>query len=219
VASCRTDITGNETESSIMSEFSPEEIIAHRFTQSRRKGYDTLQVDGYLERLAVYVGHMQEQIARQQATERTALEMLQQAQIIADETVAAAQRDAETLRQHAMQGLENAKKDAQATVNAAQAEADRTLLTARVQAEAAIERAQAKVAELEAAGRARTKEFDMIVDESRASAAHTAGELRSAGARLVEMAEHFEFELATRGEEIGTSNAAIDLGEQRVEVP
>ena len=202
-----------------MSEFSPEEIIAYRFSSGRRKGYDTLQVDAYLERLAMHVGQMQEQLARQQATERTALEVLQQAQAIADETIAAAQRDAETLRQHAMEGLENAKKDAHATVNAAQAEADRTLLTARVQAEAAIERGQARVAELEAAGAARTKEFDMIVDDLRLSAARSAGELRSAGARLVEMAEHFEFELATRGEDIGSINGAtIDLGEQRVEV-
>ena len=84
-----------------MSEFSPEDIIAYRFTQGRRKGYDTLQVDSYLERLAVHVGHLQEELARHQATERTALEVLQHAQVVADETVAAAQREAETLRRHA----------------------------------------------------------------------------------------------------------------------
>jgi len=203
-----------------MSEFSPEDIIAYRFTQGRRKGYDTLQVDSYLERLAVHVGRLEEELARHQATERTALEVLQHAQVVADETVAAAQREAEQLRRHAREGLENAKKDAHAIFNAAQADADRTLLTARVQAEAAIERGQAKVAELEAAGVARTKEYDLIVDELRMSAAQTAGELRSAGVRLVGMAEHFEFELATRGEIVETrTDDPVELSERPVQVP
>ena len=183
-----------------MSEFSPEQIIAHRFTRGRRKGYDTLEVDGYLERLAVHVSRLEEELARHQATERTALEVLQHAQVVADETVAAAQREADTLRQHARKGLENTKKDAHAIFNAAQADADRTLLTARVQAETEIERGQAKVAELEAAGAARAKEYDLVVEELRTSAAQSAGELRAAGAQLAKMAEHFEFELATRGE-------------------
>ncbi len=220
LASRHIDMTRNETRSTPMSEFSPEEIIAYRFTRSRRKGYDTLQVDGYLERLAVHVGRMQQELARHQATERTALEVLQQAQTVADETVAAAQRDAEKLRHNAACGLENAKKDAHAMVNSARAEADRTLLTARVQAEAMVERGQAKLAELELAGQARIKEFEQVVDELRISATQSAGELRSAGSRLVEMAEHFEFELATRGEEINTTtDESIALEEQPVRVP
>ena len=84
----------------------------------------------------------------------------------------------------------------------ARADADRALLTARVQAEAAIERSQAQVADLEAAGRTRTKQYEQIVDNARRSAGQSAAEFRSAGARLIELAEHFEIELASRDEQI-----------------
>ena len=89
--------------------FTRDDIIAHRFTSGRRKGYDTLEVDGYLERLAEHVGWMQTELAKHQATERSALDVLLQAQRVADETVAAAQRDADTLRRNAECGLENAR--------------------------------------------------------------------------------------------------------------
>ena len=202
-----------------MTEFTRDDIVAHRFITNRRKGYDPLEVDEYLTRLADHVGRMEAELVRHQASERAALDVLQQAQRVADETVAAAQRDAETLRQNAKHGLENAKKDARATLDAARAEADRALLSARVQAEAAVEHSKAQISELEASGVARTKEFDRIVEELRVAAAQSATELRSAGVRLVEMAEHFEFKLATGGEEIGMADdVSINSGENRVEV-
>ena len=89
-----------------------------------------------------------------------------------------------------------------------------------MQAEAAIERGQAKVAELEAAGVARTREYDLVVEELRTSAAQSAGELRAAGAQLAKMAEYFEFELATRGE-IAAPRSAEQLAfdERPLQVP
>ncbi len=199
--------------------FTRDDIIAHRFTSGRRKGYDTLEVDGYLESLAEYVGWMQTELSRHQATERTALEVLLQAQRVADETMATAQRDADKLRRNAAEGLENARKDARAMLEAARADADRALLTARVQAESALERSRSQIAELEAAGLARSNEFNRLVEQLRSSAAATASELRSAGSRLAEMADHFEFELATRGEGIGVGDdGSIGLLEERVEV-
>ena len=211
-------MTDNDLGAAAMREFTRDDIIAHRFTSSRRKGYDTLEVDGYLERLAEYVGWMQTELARHQATERTALDLLHQAQRVADDTVAAAQRDADQLRQNAAAGLENARQDARAMLDAARAEADTTLLTARVRADTAIEQSQEQIAQLEAAGLARNKELDLVAEELRTSTAASAAELRAAGSRLVEMAEHFEFEAATRGEKIGVHNdRSIDRGEERVE--
>lgn len=202
-----------------MGEFTRGDIIAHRFTSGRRKGYDTLEVDGYLERLAEYVGWMQAELTRHQATERSAIDVLLQARHVADETVAVAKRDAEKLRRNAAIGLENARKDARAMLDEARADADRNLLSARVEAEADLERSRSQIAELEAAGVARTREFDRIVEELRYTAARSAAEFRTAGSRLVEIAEHFEFELATRGEEMGVpDDESIDLGEERVEV-
>jgi DivIVA domain-containing protein len=202
-----------------MQGFTRDEIIAHRFASGRRKGYDTLEVDGYLERLAEYVGWMQAELSRHQATERGALDVLLQAQRVADETVASAQCDAEKLRRNAAEGLENARKDAHAMLDAARADADRTLLSARVQAEADLERSRTQIAELEAAGAARVDEINRLIEDLRCCAAQQASEFRSAGSRLVEIAEHFEFELATRGEGIGTHDEeSIDRSEERVEV-
>jgi DivIVA domain-containing protein len=180
-----------------MLEFSSEDIVAHRFTRTRRKGYDTLEVDRYLGRLAEHVGRMEAELDRLKATEWAALDTLQQAQHIAAETVAAARRDAEKLGQDARDGLENARKDALSMMGAARAEADKTLLAAQAQAEAAIETRQLRISELEVARIERTKRFDGIVGELSRSATQSATELRSTGTRLVEMAEHFEFRLAT----------------------
>lgn len=104
-------------------------------------------------------------------------------------------------------------------LDAAHADADRALLTARVQAESTLERSRLQIAELEAAGLARSNEFNRLVDELRSAAAGSASELRSAGSRLAEMADHFEFELATRGEGIGGGDhGSVGLLEERVEV-
>ncbi len=201
-----------------MRELSRDDIIAHGFTIGRRKGYDTLEVDGYLERLAEYVGWMQGELARHQASERTALDVLQQAQRVADETVATAQGDAAKLRQHAADGLENARQDARAMLDNARAEADRTLLSARVRAESTVEHTRSQIAELEAEGLARLDEANRLVGELRCFAAQSASDFRSAAARLIEMADQFEFESATRGERIVVHDAeSIELGEERVE--
>jgi DivIVA domain-containing protein len=206
--------------------FTRDDIIAHRFTSGRRKGYDTLEVDGYMERLAEYVGWMQTELAKHQATERSALDVLLQAQRVADETIAAAERDADKLRRNAASGLENARKDARALLDEARADADRALLSARVQAEAAVENSRAQIAELEAAGAARLDDVNRLVEDLRSTAAGTAAQFRSAGSHLAEMADHFEFELATRGEGIGRRSdesaeitATAETTEERIEVP
>lgn len=204
-----------------MQHFTRDEIIAHRFTSSRRKGYDTLEVDAYLEALAEYVGWIQGELARHQATERTALEVLQRAQRLADETIASAERDATTLRRQAVEGMENARKDARAMLDAARADADRTLLSARVHAEATVDGGEKRLAELEAKGVARTQEFERIIDGLRKAAAQAASEFRSAGAQLVQIAEHFDFEVATRGTGIGESDddgAVVELSGRTLEV-
>jgi DivIVA domain-containing protein len=223
-------MTGNELGAAAMREFSRDDIIAHRFTSGRRRGYDTLEVDGYLERLAEYVGWMQGELARHRATERTALDVLQQAQRVADETVAAAQRDAEALRQNAAAALESAQQDAAAalesaqqdassTRDAARTEADRTLLSAQVQAESAVERSRSQIAELEAAGAERLDEVNRLIVELRRSAAECALDFRSAGSRLLEMADHFEFEFHAPGEAIAVHNdESVDFGEESVGV-
>lgn len=202
-------------------EFAHDDIIAHRFTSGRRKGYDTVEVDRYLKRLAEYVGWMQGELARHQATERTALDVLQQAQRVADGTVASAQSEAQRLLGNAAEGLENARKDARATLDAARAEADNTLLSARVQAESAVEDSRSRTAQLEAAGMERLDEINRLVEELSNSAAKCASDLRSTGERLLEMADHFqfEFEIPSLAEESGVrDDGSVDLDEGRLEV-
>lgn len=202
-----------------MREFAHDDIIAHRFTRGRRKGYDTVEVDGYLKRLAEYVGWMQGELARHQATERTALDVLLQAQRVADETVASAQCEAERLLRNAAEGLENARKDARSTLDAARAEADKSLLSARVQAESEVEDTRSQIAELETAGMARLAEVNRLVDELRNSAAVCVSDFRSAGSRLVEMADHFECSIPSLAVGVvGHDDGSVDLGEERVEV-
>jgi DivIVA domain-containing protein len=203
-----------------MQGFSRDDIIAHRFTTGRRKGYDTVEVDSYLERLAEYVGWMQTELAKHEAPERGAIDVLLQAQRVADETVAAAERDAEKLGRNAATGLENARQDARTMLDAARADADRTLLSARVQAEAELERGRTQLAELEAARAARQDEFNQLVEDLRSSAAGIAAQFRSAGSRLAEMADHVEFELAAQRDELGQhDNESVERNEERVEVP
>ncbi len=203
-----------------MHHYSREDIIAHRFTSRRWTGYDTVEVDAYLERLAEYVGRMQEELTLHQASERAALDVLQQAQRIADETVAAAQREADVLRRNAAAGLENARQDARSTLDAARAEADRTLLSAQAQAESALERSRSQIAELEAAGAARLDAINRIVEELRRATGDCAADFRSAGSRLVEMADQFEcrFDAHTEGTE-AHHGGSVELVEERVQVP
>jgi DivIVA domain-containing protein len=202
-----------------MQELSRDDIIGHDFTRARRKGYNPLEVDGHLERIAEYVGWMQAELARHRASERTALEVLQQAQRVADETMATAQRDAEKLRRNAAAGLENARRDARSMLDAARAEADSTLLSAQAQAESAIEQSSSQVAEFEAAGLARLDEANRLVEKMKISAAECASDFRSAGSRLIEMADQFESEFDAPREGIGMhDDVAVELDEPRVEV-
>ena len=101
----------------------------------------------------------------------------------------------------------------------ARAEADRAVLSARVQAEADLERSRAQIAELEAAGAARLSEVNRLLEDLRTTAAGTAAQFRSAGSQLAELADHFEFELATQSDEIGQRSAgSLDRHEERIEV-
>jgi DivIVA domain-containing protein len=213
------DVTEAEQAGEEMQELSRDDIIGHRFTSGRRKGYDPVEVDAYLERLAEYVGRMQAELARHQASERTALEVLQQAQRVADETLTTAQRDAEKLRQNAADGLENARRDARSLLDAASAEADSTLLSARARAESAIEQGRTQIAELEAAGLARLGEARRLVEKMSNSAAECASDFRSAGSRLIEMADQFESEFDALREDVGLhDDSAVELDEPRAEV-
>jgi DivIVA domain-containing protein len=202
-----------------MQDFNRDTIIAHRFTSSRRKGYDTLEVDGYLERVAEYVGWMQGELARHQATERSALDVLLQAQRVADETISTAERDAERIRQNAKDGLENARQDARRMLEEARTEADRTLLSAQVEAETALESSREQIAELDAAAAHRVDEHNRLVERFKISVNESASEVRLAGSRLLEMADQFQFEIAAKTEPIGISeNEAADLQDRHVKV-
>jgi DivIVA domain-containing protein len=218
VATRHTDMTGIELGASAMRQFTRDDIIAHRFTSGRRKGYDTLEVDGYLQSLAEYVGWMQTELVRHQASERAALDVLLQAQRVADETVASAQRDADKLRQNAADGLENARRDALATLEAARAEADRSLLSAQVEAESAVERSRSQIAELEVEGAARLDSVNRLVEELRGTASECASAFRSASSRLLEMADHFESQFDRREGIEAHHEGSIEFAEERVDV-
>jgi DivIVA domain-containing protein len=144
-----------------MRQFTQEGINSHRFTSRRRKGYDTLEVDMYLEHLAEYVDWTQVELARHQATERTALDMLRNAQCVADDTVAAARRNAERVLREAAEGAELARTEARQTLDDARAEADETVVVARRNAERVLREA------VEGAELART-EARRTLDDARA---------------------------------------------------
>ena len=199
--------------------FTRDDIIAHRFPTARRKGYDTLEVDGYLEHLAEYIGWMQQELARHQASERTALDLLHTAQRVADETVVAAQLEADGVRRHAAEGLDLARRDARQTLDFARAEADRIVVSAQEQAESAVQSSRSQIAELEAAAVDRARELNRLAEELRDFVTLSAAELRRGGSHLLAMADHFQLELADRNKAIGLGgDGSIDLREKRVDV-
>jgi DivIVA domain-containing protein len=136
---------GNARGAEGMREFTHEGINSHRFTSRRKKGYDTLEVDMYLEHLAEYVGWTQAELARHQETEQTALDLLRNAQSVAGETVAAARRNAEQVLRETAEGVELSRTEARLTLDDARAEADETMVVARRSAEQVLREAEVGV--------------------------------------------------------------------------
>jgi DivIVA domain-containing protein len=196
-----------------MRQFTQEGINSHRFTSRRRKGYDTLEVDMYLEHLAEYVDWTQVELARHQATERTALDMLRNAQCVADDTVAAARRNAERVLREAVEGTELARTEARRTLDDARAEGDRIVLSAQVRAESEVECSRSQIAELEVAGMERSMELEQVAAELKNSVAESTAELRFVGLRLLEVAERYDVEFTARDEVIELDGGSHELRE------
>ena len=146
-----TSMNPNEGSAGQMREFTSDDVVAHRFATGRRRGYDTLEVDEYLEHVAEYIGRLRAELDQFRATERVALDVLHHAQRVADETVTAANRDAEAVRRRTKAGLDGARAAARRMLDEARAEADRIVAPAQGRAEAALDESRARISELEAA--------------------------------------------------------------------
>ena len=92
--------------------FTREEIIATHFGSVSRRGYDPMAVDEYLEHVAEYVGWLRNELARHQGNEGAALELLRNAQRVADEKLMAAALGADERRAAAESELLAARSEA-----------------------------------------------------------------------------------------------------------
>ncbi len=201
-----------------MREFTSEEIIATRFGQAR-KGYDPIAVDEYLEHLAEFVGWLRSEVTRHKDNEGAALELLRNAQRVADEKLLAAALCADERRGTAEVELAAARQSAARMLEAARADGDRIVSSARSTALAIEEESRTRVAELEATARERLTAIERLVTEMSQFVNDTAGDLRMGGTRLGEMADRFQFELTARSESFdvgdapfgGTVDDAIDI--------
>jgi DivIVA domain-containing protein len=204
---------GNARGAEGMREFTHEGINSHRFTSRRKKGYDTLEVDMYLEHLAEYVGWTQAELARHQETEQTALDLLRNAQSVAGETVAAARRNAEQVLRETAEGVELARTEARLTLDDARAEADMIVLSAQVRAESEVECIRSQIAELEVEGMERSMVLEQVAAELKNSVAESTAELRFVGLRLLEVAERYDVEFTARDEVIELDGGSHELRE------
>lgn len=182
-----------------MREFTREAIIANHFGQARR-GYDPIEVDEYLEDLAEYVGWQRAELARLQGNECAALELLRNAQRVADEKLMAAAL-----------GADQRRAAGEAELAAARAEAGRLLEAARCESDRIVASARSQAVTIEEESRERLAAIEQLVDQLSRFVNDSAMDLRAGGARLLEVADGFQFELTARSESLGTGGHTVDL--------
>jgi DivIVA domain-containing protein len=163
-----------------MQEISGQEIRSVRFPEKRR-GYQSDAVDRFLEDLAQYVDVLRGRLAGQELTERSAMLLLQKAQITADQTVGDATAQAEFMRAEA-------EADAREVLEAARAEARQRMSGAEAQIEAAFADASARLNEVEKEISARRRELAMLEAGSARFAADQAAVMRQQADVLLEAA-------------------------------
>lgn len=202
-----------------MREFTSDDVVARRFSTGRRRGYDTMEVDEYLEHLAEYIGRVRGELARHEATERAALDVLHHAQRVADETLATATRDADEVGRRAKAGIEGARTAARRMLDDARVEADRILASAQERAESMLDEGRSRLAGLEVAAAARTAELDAVADEVNRRVTETVASLRTQGNQLVERANRLELEAATRFDRLDLRDLeVIDLRDDSIDI-
>lgn len=181
-----------------MREFTREEIIASRFDRARR-GYDPMSVDEYLEDLAEYIGWLRTELAQHRRNEGAALELLRNAQRVADEKLVAAAL-----------GVDQYRAVADAELSAARAESTRLVESARVEGGRLVAAARSRAAEIERESHERLAMIEQIAEGMSEFVNTTAIDLRSGGSRLQEIADGFQFELTARSESFD-GDETVDL--------
>lgn len=176
---------------------SHQQIAAQRFEKSRR-GYDTAEVEQFLLRVAMHVESLEKQLA-QRATDKTALDLLKNAERIAHDTRLGAEIDANRERSAAAGEVEQARLTAAGIVEDGRSEAARLVNDAHAQAAAIHHGAKMQSEEL----RKETRNVSVFITDS-------VSDLRLGASRLVTMANQLESQLAERADV--TNQPANDPG-------
>ena len=193
-----------------MRTFTPEQVLAHRFSSARHKGYDTIAVDGYLEQLAEYIGRLHGELALRQTSERSALELLQNARRSADRALLAAALTADQIRQAASAELAEAQAEAGRLLEHAREEAERIAAEARCEARRSLEQNQARIVALDQSAHARQQELQSMVDDLTRFVTESAFDLRSGASRIAEVADQLQFGVTARSDPLDLRGRSVD---------
>ena len=181
-----------------MRQFTPTEIITHRFAESRRRGYDTLAVDQYLEELAEYMGHLHRQVEAPVNDELSTRQVIANAHQVADDVFREATDRAASELELARAEIEQVRRDAQCA-------AASVVATAQRQAQRILDDAFARAQTVERDASARLRDLDRMAGELARFVDNSTAELRSKASQMQEMADQLQFKMMT-----GTGSPSVD---------
>jgi DivIVA domain-containing protein len=162
--------------------FTPEQILGHRFPETRRNGYDILSVDRYLENLAEYVAELSSQVEARR-DDPTARRVLVDAQQVADEVVCSARSEAAAI-----------VADAERARHEAEAQAARMIASAQRQAQQLIDRSFARLQIIERDAQHRVRHLERTAEDLRRFVDGTATDLRARAKEMESLADDLGIE-------------------------
>ena len=161
---------------------SGQDIRSATFPIEKRRGYQAQAVERYLALVADHVDALQGQLDAHAHSEHSAMLLLQQARQTAEQTMAEATEQADTLRSDALE-------ESRRTIESSRAEARQRMDGAEAQIEAAFAEAAARLNELEREIQGRRRELAMLEAASARFAADQAARMREQADVLLGAAE------------------------------
>ena len=207
----------NATQEINVTAFSPQQITDHRF-EKRRRGYDTAAVDQFIEDVARHVERLQNELAGQ-ATDRTALDLLNNAERIARDTRLGAEIDANRERETAARELDQARLVAAGLTDDGRSEAARIVREAEAEAGRIVTKANAHAGAIHQTATRQSAELRQKMQEVSEFITESAADLRLGASRLVETADRFESELTTRNKAVVQHDQSTEPPDDTIELP
>lgn len=191
-----------------MSEYSGADILARRFQVCRRKGYDTIEVDLFLEEIAGYVDELRSGLDEAQTTEFTAMAMLKGARQAADEVLMGSAVAASSVHEELKQQRANAEDEARTIVSGAQEIATDIVDKARAEADLVVQQQERDVAVLDETIEQRRAELASMGDAV-AHLVHTSiDQLRESATSVTASADRLQVDILAKMDVIDLAAAA-----------